>query len=188
MLYKYEKLIRREASRRVSPDHPFFDDLCQEARIALIGIDKKIDKSLPKKAQSAYVRQYIRWHITKVWHVWLRESLLVSVKSLRDRKADLTKKVDIEDAHLENMGDTRPSPEDIVLEEDLLNKVMQAVQEAAQDERDKKAFEGFIEDLDSRSLGKKLGMSHQGAINVQQRLLGRVRTILRRNARKTNFD
>lgn len=188
MLYKYEKLIRREAARRVSPDHPFFDDLCQEARIALISIEKKLDTSLPSRTQFSYVRQAIRWHVTKVWHTWLRESLLVSVKSLRDRKADLTKKVDLEDAHLENFGDERPSPEDVVLEEDLLNKIMQAVLEAAQDDRDKKAFEGFMEDLDSRKLGKKLGMSHQGAINVQQRLLGRVRTILRRNARKSNLD
>lgn len=187
MQRSYEKLIRREVTRRVSVDHPYFEDLCQEARIALFLIESKIDKTLSIERQRSYLRQAIRWHITKCWHIWLRESLLVSVKSLREKRAALDKRKYDESYLLEAVSMQR-SPEEAAAESFQLEKVIAAFEEAIKDNRDALAFKGFLEDVDTRTLGKRMNMSHQGALNVQKRLLERVKTILRKNDKKTDCD
>lgn len=171
----------------MSEDHPYFEDLCQEARIALIGIESKIDKTLPVEKQRSYVRQAIRWSITKCWHIWLRESLLVSVKSLREKRADLDKRK-YDDQYLSMAADPAPSPEEAAADSLAFQKVYEAFQTAVKNNRDELALEGLLEDIDSRALGKKLNMSHQGALNVQKRLIDRAKVILRKNEKKTDCD
>lgn len=182
MQHKYEKLIRSEVARRVSYEHPFFEDLCQEAKVAVLSIESKIDKSLPEKKQLAYVRQAVRWHVTKVWHSWLRESLLVSVRSLREKRADLTK-IDRGEDYLRDLVSPEPSPEESLIENDFQEKLKMACEQSTQSERDKKALQGLLDGLDSRKLGKSLGMSHQGALNVQKKLISRIRKVFKKNDR-----
>jgi len=181
----YEKIVRRQVLRKVRPEHPFFEDLCQEGRIAVLEVADKLDKKLSRHAQKAFLSKAVYWRITKAWQVWLRGSLLVSVKSMREARADFFK---IKNVELEKIKDKDPLPEQQAGEGRQLDKAYQAIADSVQSEKDLTALLGFLEGVDSRTLGRRMGLSHQGVINIQKRIFARARESLNRNDKKADCD
>ena len=173
MLFDLEKLIRSEVRRRVAVGHSLYEDLCQEARIAAWEIESKLDHDLPEAQQKSFVKHAIRWRITRAWHLWLRESLLVSVKAIREQRADFSKRVVGEDV-LEKVASQEQSPEERTINSHLLGA---ALESAVQDVRDEKALQGLLAGVSCRTLGERLEMSSQGALNVRRRLLNRIKDL-----------
>lgn len=181
----YEKIVRKQVLRKVRAEHPFFEDLCQEGHIAVLEVVDKLDKKMSKHAQKAFLSKAVYWRVTKAWQVWLRGSLMVSVKSMREARADFFK---IKNIDLEKIKDKEELPENQADERSQINKAYQAIADSVQSEKDLKALLGFLEGVDSRTLGKRMGLSHQGVINIQKRLFARAREHLNKNAKKADSD
>lgn len=186
MSIDYDKLIRREVSRKVSREHPFYDDLCQEARIAVFLADQKLDKTLPLQKQTAFVKNAIRWRIVRAWREWLSDSALVSDKSLREHNAVFDKVTALNEFVEETVSDGRVSPEEEAADKLFLETVLTAIEDVVKKPEEHAAAKALLDDTDSRTLGTQIGKSHQGALNIQKRLIEKIRKRVLRGRRK--FD
>lgn len=179
MVAQHEKLIKQEVLRRVGADHALFDDLVQEGRVAVWGVQDKLDASLPLDKQRAYIRQAIRWRIGKAYLRWLMETFLVSGKSLRKNEAYFDRvDYNLPDWKRDNVPDSEALSEASFADRLALVKVVSALRETAETEKEKEAIEGFLEGKSSREIGKAIGRSHQGVLNMQKALFVKAKQLL----------
>lgn len=162
-------------------DHPFFEDLLQEARIAVYLAKDQLDPTQPDAKQKFFLRTAAQWKITKAWRSWLSVSSLVSNKSLRKGRAVFGKVVPMQEYVYDTISDGQPSVESVVSDKERLEKVLEALEESVKTEEEHQVIKALLNNVDSRTLGRQIGKSHQGAINIQKRLLKKVRKKLERN-------
>lgn len=186
MAIDYDKLIRREVSRKVPREHPFYDDLIQEARIAVFLASQKLDKTLPIPKQMAFIKNAIRWRIVRVWREWLSTSALVSDKSLREHSAVFDRILPLNEFFEETVSDNKASPEEEAADKLFLESVLTAIEDVVKKPEEHAAAKALLDDTDSRTLGAQIGKSHQGALNIQKRLVEKIRKRVLRGRRK--FD
>lgn len=178
MFESFEDIIKAEVSRKIKPGHFFFDDLCQEARIAILLIEDKIDRDLPHKQQVSFVRKAVRWHISRVWRMWVREAALVSEQSLRDNKAILDKIDYVEDWDELDIPDESTSPEDLVQHYTDLIRIIEMFKDVISTPEEQTAFIEMLKGTNSRAVGAKINRSHTGAIKMQKRLIKKVKKLI----------
>lgn len=179
MAIDYEKLVYREVARRVRADSEFFEDLLQEGRVAVWQILPKVDKTLPEEKQIAYIRQAIRWKINRAFRVWLRGLLLVSSQSLRNNVADLDR-VDrnLPDWKKEQVSSYDEPLDELVADREALEKISQILVEIDVTDEEREVLKGLLEGEGCRGVGQRIGKSHQGVLNIQKRLLAKIRDAL----------
>lgn len=170
----YEKLVVLEVCRKVKKEHYFYEDLLQEARIALYSALQKIDETKTEHQKVFFLRRAVRWRISKAWRYWLKDVLLVSERSLQQRKADLNKREILEDFTLIKISD-QSSVSDIVIKQKQIERLRKVLEDLVLTEEELVALQAFFDETDCRTLGKMLGKSHQGAINVQKRVLEKIK-------------
>lgn len=179
MAIDYEKLVYREVARRVRADSEFFEDLLQEGRIAVWQVLPKVDEALPEEKRVAYIRQAIRWKINRAFRVWLRGLLLVSSQSLRNNAADLDR-VDrnLPDWKKESVPSSEDPLDEFIADKEALEKIFQVFSELDVTNEEQEVLKGLLEGEGCRGVGQRIGKSHQGVLNIQKRLLARIREAL----------
>ena len=177
MSNEHERLIVAEVSRKLKKDHYFYDDMLQEARIALLLALHKIDKNKTRKQQYFFLRNAVRWHVSKTWRAWLKDVLLVSERSLQKRTADMRKRENLDDFDWSDfkVADSGMLPDEEAHLHKQREKLKKALDAVVRTEEDAKLISAVIHDVDCRTLGKQIGKSHQGALNTQKRLLEKLR-------------
>lgn len=171
----YEKIAKREVLRRLSSDHIFYEDLMQEARIALHLASKTLDEKFSPAMRTSYLKQAVRWRITKAYHGWLRTETNTSVRKLRRGAAIFKVKQEITTrlADAESLSKVA----EIEFRKDL-NTIVSTLKECVETEDEKLLYKAITEGMDLRDLGQRLSCSHQGAANKKERLIKKARAVL----------
>lgn len=180
MAIDYEKLVYREVARKVRANSEFFEDLLQEGRVAAWQVQEKLDKSFSEEKQVAYIKQAVRWRINRAFRVWLRGALLVSGQSLRRNVADLDR-VDrnLPDWKRDSIPSGEPLLDETTADKDGWDKIQQAVFDLGLTEEEQEVVRGMLEGAGCREVGHRIGKSHQGVLNIQKKILAKIRSTLR---------